>query len=228
MPYTNPSAQSGVYNVDATTILQGCGIIQNGTYNSSSFNVVKPSSSDSIIIGVTDVDIPATQLGTMYQVGLSNMKLRLASNVTKGDKLNIANTSGEWQKAPLEASNIYYVALENGTSGTNTMWAAPVATADTVTGIISKSFTTTTRGLNTAFQISTTRDAQVCYSVNITVVALLIAGTSGTVFLEYADNAGMTTNLVTVAQSSNSTGGVLSITNIGTANLSSIIPAGNM
>jgi len=108
------------------------------------------------------------------------------------------------------------------------------ATYNSTTGILNvpnysvpaRTFTNPTRPLNTAFQISTTQDVQVTYAVDITVSALLIGGSSGRVYLEYANEVGFTTGVTTVTSSGNSTGGVLSITNVGTANLSGIIPAG--
>lgn len=108
------------------------------------------------------------------------------------------------------------------------------ATYNSTTGVLNvpnysvsaRTFTNPTRTLNTAFQISTTQDAQVTYAVDITVSALLIGGSSGRVYLEYATDSGFTTGVTTVTSSGNSTGGVLSITNVGTANLNGIIPAG--
>lgn len=93
--------------------------------------------------------------------------------------------------------------------------AAPIPTS----GIV-------TRALNTAFQPNATRPVLVSYNVDISVVSLLLTGTQGTVSLQYADNAAMTTNLVTVASATNSTGGVLNVANIGTASLVGFIPAG--
>lgn len=55
------------------------------------------------------------------------------------------------------------------------------------------------RTLNTAFQISATRDALVQYSVQSTVTASIAGGQNGDVFLEYADDSGFTTNVLTVA-----------------------------
>lgn len=83
-----------------------------------------------------------------------------------------------------------------------------------------------TRALNTAFQISATRPVLAQYAVDISVTSLLLAGAQGTVTLQYADNAAMTTNLVSVDGGTNSTGGVLNVTNIGTIKLSAMIPAG--
>lgn len=89
-----------------------------------------------------------------------------------------------------------------------------------------RTFTNPARTLNTAFQISTTQDAQVHYAVDITVGALVLGGQSGRVILEYADNIGMTTNVITVNTGGNSTSGVLNITNLGTVSLSGMIPSG--
>lgn len=92
--------------------------------------------------------------------------------------------------------------------------------------VASRVFTAMTPTLNSAAQLDASRDVLVSYSVDITVGALLVAGTSGTVVLEYADNLAMTTNVVTVGQSTVATGGVLNITNTSSATLSGIIPAG--
>lgn len=95
-----------------------------------------------------------------------------------------------------------------------------------VTGGNKRSFVYPTRSLNTAFKISDTQDAHVSYTIDITVAALLIAGTSGRVYLEYADNAAMSTNLVVVNESCNSIGGVLNVNSIGPGNVRGWIPAG--
>lgn len=58
-----------------------------------------------------------------------------------------------------------------------------------------------TRTLNTAFQISTTRNSLVMYSVQITVSASITGGQNGDVVLEIASDSGFTTNVQTVAVS---------------------------
>lgn len=95
-----------------------------------------------------------------------------------------------------------------------------------VTSGTGRTFTRPSRTLNTAFQISTTRDTWVVYTVDVSVTSLLLAGTSGRVYLEYADNSAMTTNLVTVNSTPNATGGVLNVTNLGGGNVTGWIPAG--
>lgn len=108
-----------------------------------------------------------------------------------------------------------------GTYGTLTTDAQGRITSGTV-----RSFANPARTLNTAFQVSTTQDASVIYTVDISVTSLLLAGASGRVYLEYADNSAMTTNLVTVNSSPNATGGVLNVTNLGSGNVTGWIPAG--
>lgn len=88
-----------------------------------------------------------------------------------------------------------------------------------------KTFNTATRALNTAFQVSTTQDSFVSYNVDVNVTALLVAGAQGTVTLQYADNSGMSTNLVSVNAGTNATSGVLNIVNTGTVTLSGVVPA---
>jgi hypothetical protein len=56
-----------------------------------------------------------------------------------------------------------------------------------------------TRALNTAFQVSSTRDALVTYSVQITVSASITGGQNGDVVLEIASDSGFTANVQTVA-----------------------------
>jgi len=93
----------------------------------------------------------------------------------------------------------------------------------------SPSFSNPTRTLNSAFQPSTTRNALVSYSVDIACSATLIGGQTGTVFLEYADDSGFTTNVVEVGRFVNGNSVSLAIaitvnqTNTGT--ISGMIPA---
>jgi len=82
-----------------------------------------------------------------------------------------------------------------------------------------------TPALNTAFQASATRDAQVAFPVDVTISSLLTS-VEGLVFLEYADNAAMSTNLVNVMSAGQLLGGVINITNRGTVTLNGRIPAG--
>lgn len=93
-----------------------------------------------------------------------------------------------------------------------------------------RSFAQPSRSLNSSFQISTTRDAIVNYTVDIAATLSLTTGQAGTVALKYADDSGMTTNVVTVQSSVNGNAGTLAIglglTQTATAALSGIIPAG--
>lgn len=68
-----------------------------------------------------------------------------------------------------------------------------------VTAGTNRSQAAATRALNTAFQISATRDAWVSYSVQITVTASIAGGQNGDVVLEIASDSGFTANVQTLA-----------------------------
>lgn len=91
-----------------------------------------------------------------------------------------------------------------------------------------RSFATPTRSLNTAFQISTTRDALVSYSVDIATSVSLVGGAVGTVFIEYADDSGFTTNVKEIGRTVNGNTGTLvvglTLNQIATAQITGIVP----
>lgn len=111
-----------------------------------------------------------------------------------------------------------------GTSGTYN--SVTTDAQGRVTSGTTRSFTNPTRSLNTAFQPSPTRDCFVSYAVDIACSATVLVGQNGTVFLEYADDAAITTNVVTVQRSSGSASGVLNVATVMTASLSGMVPAG--
>lgn len=90
----------------------------------------------------------------------------------------------------------------------------------------SRTFSTPTfSGITTAAQLSTTRDAEVFYDIDATVVISLLAGQSVTATLTYADNSGMSTNPVVVSSQGIANSGVLGLTQINTLKLAGLIPA---
>lgn len=113
-------------------------------------------------------------------------------------------------------------------------WSAPNMIAPTVLASlkngVTKSFGSASRSLNSAFQISSTRDSLVGYSVDIATTISLTTGQSGTVFLEYADQSGFTTGVTEVARFVNGNAGTLTLglnlTQTNTAQLGGMIPAG--
>lgn len=78
-------------------------------------------------------------------------------------------------------------------------------------GATSKSFSSPTRSLNTAFQPSTTLDTVGLYSVSIASSLSLTAGQLGSIVLEYADDSSITVNVKTCATVSNGNTGLLSL-----------------
>lgn len=105
-----------------------------------------------------------------------------------------------------------------------------VSTSQANAATATKSWSNTNRSLNSSFQISTTRDALVSYSVDIASTLSLVAGQTGTVYLEYADDSSFTLNITTICQTANGNTGALTIglnlTQTGTATLSGLIPSG--
>lgn len=122
-----------------------------------------------------------------------------------------------------------------GTTADDILWSVPgLLTASEVTTIKNatqaRSFATASRTLNSAFQISSTRDTVVSYSVDIAASATLLGGQTGTVFLEYANDSGFTSGVTEVARfvNGNSVSLAIAITltqNV-TGTLTGMIPAG--
>ncbi len=75
----------------------------------------------------------------------------------------------------------------------------------------SRSQSSASRSLNSGFQISTTRDSLVNYSVDISCSLTLVTGQSGTVFLEIASDSGFTTNLQELGRFTNANTGTLAV-----------------
>lgn len=149
----------------------------------------------------------------------------------------------------------YETAVTNGFVGTEVQWLASLvgptgpAGATGATGAVgntgatgatgpqgpagtapTRSFSYATRALNTCFQVSSTRDAQVSYSVDILTSLTLLAGQQGTVYMRIYSNNTCTTGIQEVARFVNGQTGALTIglslaQNV-TGTLSGVIPAG--
>jgi len=93
-----------------------------------------------------------------------------------------------------------------------------------------RSQSSSTRSLNSVFQVNASRDSLVSYSVDISCTSTLLGGQSGTVILEIATNIGFTTGVQTLGQFTNSNSVSLaiaiSVTQINSACLSGFVPAG--
>lgn len=89
-------------------------------------------------------------------------------------------------------------------------WAQTNSSAtDFIKNKPSRSQSSASRGLNAAFQISTSRDAYVMYSTSISNTVSLSGGSSGGVILEIATNSGFTTGVQELGRISNSNTGTL-------------------
>lgn len=87
-----------------------------------------------------------------------------------------------------------------------------------------------TRALNTCFQVSATRDAQVSYAVDVTATLTLTAGARGSVYLRTYTNSACSTGQVTVVSGSSGIPSILAVAvglqNLGTTSLPGIVLAG--
>lgn len=125
------------------------------------------------------------------------------------------------QNLTMSASDILY--------GSPSLWTPTEVTA-VKAATQSRSFGSASRTLNSAFQISSTRDSLVSYSVDINTQATLLGGQTGTVFLEYANDSGFTSGVTEVARfvNGNSVSLAIAITlnqNV-TGTLTGAVPAG--
>lgn len=99
-----------------------------------------------------------------------------------------------------------------------------------VTAGTTRSQSAATRSLNTAFQVSSSRDANVFYSVQTTVTASIGGGQDGDVFLDIASDSGFTANVQSLSVAPCSQTYTLAIALQGVqkcaANVSGFVPAG--
>lgn len=133
------------------------------------------------------------------------------------------NTAEEFYSSAVAAALSYGNSQGYGLTAQDIYWAAG-------SPLLSRSFANPSRSLNSAFQISTTRDASVSYSARIANALSLAGGAAGDVILEYADNSGMSTNVVEVSRFGNSNTGTLvvglALNDAIAGVVSGVIPAG--
>jgi len=125
----------------------------------------------------------------------------------------------------------------NASSGVSQLLNKPtlatVATSGSYTDLTNKptrSFSYTTRSLNTCFQLSSTRDAFVTYAVDIGTTLSLSGGSAGTVYLRTYTNSSCSTGAQELARFVNGNTGTLtvglSISQNVTGTLTGMVPSG--
>lgn len=155
-------------------------------------------------------------LSSYVSQGFTVIPGQLYFNFSSGDMFCIKDCSNQnalvWNKVYTGTSSLATVAF---TGSYTDLINKPVATYS------SPNFSSIT----TANQLSTTKDAVVVYVFPTTMTSLL-ASQSLTATLQYADDSGMSTNLVTVCIDTNGCSGILSLTLNGRLQLNGRIPAG--
>lgn len=176
----------------------------------------------------------ANAIHTHIIADVTGLSTALSNKSDVGHTHTIANITG--LQAALDAKGTSnFSGVYNDLTGKPTIPAAQIQSdwAQTNTSALDyiknkpeRSYTNPARSLNTAFQVSTTQDMYVSYSVLVTSVAALLVGSRGRVTLQYADNAAMTTNLVDIMSVDAGVGSGLVVTNYLPVVLSGIIPRG--
>lgn len=161
-------------------------------------------------------------MGTLY-IGVILINPNGTVNSNGSTTVSIASGSQADIRSAIDTATVGYA---SGLGYT----ISPSDVVSTLQPTIVRTFTNPTRSLNSAFQVSSTQDAMVAYTVNVAATLSLTSGATGTVVLEYADDSGFTTNVVTVQTTVNGNTGTLAIglglTQTGTASLSGMIPIG--
>lgn len=107
---------------------------------------------------------------------------------------------------------------------------AVILNKPTIPTIPSRSFSYTTRTLNSCFQVSASRDTFVTYAVDVSTTLSLSGGQTGTVYLRTYTNSSCTTGAQELARFVNGNTGTLTIglniTQNATGTLTGIAPAG--
>lgn len=156
-----------------------------------------------------------------YVGSISNtLRSAFPAGGTYGDYYMVANTT----------ANAFQLAAGDGSNFSGTFSLYGVFDQIVTPPSFNPSPSAASRSLNTAFQISSTRNCLVSYSVDVSCSMTLTAGQTGTVTLQYADNSGFTTNVVEVCRTVNGNSGTLTlglnlVQDI-TAVVSGFIPAG--
>jgi hypothetical protein len=146
----------------------------------------------------------------------------------KGDKGDKGDSGSIGTQGPIGLTGPAGPVGETGPAGpvgpTGPQGPAGTATA------VARVFSYPTRAINTCFQISATRDAQVSYAVDISAAVTVAGGARGSVYLRTYTNSTCTTGQQTVISASSGLPAFVSVTvgltNLGTATLPAIIPAG--
>lgn len=113
------------------------------------------------------------------------------------------------------------------TSNAGSMSASDKTKLDAYPAYGARSFSTPTFSASTtASQLSTTRDADVNYAYDASIAITLLGGQGLTAVLEYADNSGMSTNIVVVDSNGATSTGLAGLSQVQTLKVTGTIPAG--
>lgn len=182
--------------------------------------------------GITDA-YPLTGNPSGFLTGISGAQVNAALGYTAYDAANPAGYITSTALSPYATSASVSAGLAgkfSNPTGTTAQYIRGDGSLATFPTVAARSFSYTTRSLNTCFQISSTRDALVTYSVDIATSLSLTSGQQGTVYLETFTDSACSTGTQEVTRFVNGQTGTLTIglalqQNV-TGTLTGVIPAG--
>lgn len=235
--YFIPTGVDHIFGCDTSYIGQMWSIGEGLTRDGSvlKVNAVPQSSITGLTSSLTaKQDALPSQTGNSGKVlgtnGTSLSWVSMSSGSGTVTSVGISSTDFSVSGSPITSSGTITLNLNTSGVTAGTYSGVTVNNKGIVTAGTNRSYSAASRTLNSAYQISTTRDCFVSYGVDVSATISLLAGQTGTVVLEYADNSGMTTNVVTVQTSVNGNTGTLTVglnlTQTTTQSVTGIIPAG--
>lgn len=192
----------------ATLNVTGYSQTGGGTAFLANFDLVSAGS----IVDTGGITIPYSSITDFASIQ-AQAASRIKAAVLHDDSVTLADADFVW---PYTSTSTVQALIDSSISG--------------ITQPQAMSFGSTTRSLNSAFQVSSTRAAFVSYTVDVATTLSLTGGATGTVTLQYANDSGFTSGVTTVQSAVNGNTGTLTIglalTQTGTASISGVIPAG--
>lgn len=159
----------------------------------------------------------------LFVIG-TNGYLIYGTDITSFDPMNIIAGIQAQIMAWQPGSGYSFTVADISYNGPGVLTPAQAVTAINATQ--ARVFNTPTfASATTAVKLSSTRDAETSYDVDAVLNLTLLSGQSVIATLKYADNSGMSTNVVTVSSQIAASSGVLGLNQTATLKLSGWIPA---
>lgn len=197
---------------------------------SSSFMLSMPEKAEAAEGAVWLTYIADTSIGTTFNSTTTYNASSATSSFILGYKASDDRPQGYNLGPTLDFSSGVLAVVPSSSSTAGSMSAADKVKLDGLVAPVTRTFAYPARTLNNCFQVSSSSDAMVNYSVDIAATLSLTTGQTGTVFLEVFNDSGCTTGTQELGRAVNGNGGTLTIglalTQNVTGAVGGIVPAG--